>query len=130
MVTAAQQIDRRLEALKPLAGVIRPSRGWIRAVREGLGMTTRHIAKRLDVKQPRIIEMERAEVSGNITMKTLERAAEALGCRLVYAFVPEKPLSETIRQRAALLADRQLASVEHTMRLEAQDVTDEDRRRE
>jgi predicted DNA-binding mobile mystery protein A len=124
MITAYEQLDRRFSELKTLAQAARPSRGWIRAIREALGMTTAQLAKRLGVSQPRVIELERGEADGNITVKSLERAAEALGCRLVYILVPEKPLTETIRHRAAILAERQLASVEQTMRLEAQGVSD------
>jgi predicted DNA-binding mobile mystery protein A len=124
MVTAYEQLDKRFSKLRPLAHAARPSRGWIRAIREAVGMTTGQLAKRLGVQQPRVIELERGEADGNITVKSLERAAEALGCRLVYALVPEKPLADTIRQRASLLAERQLAAIEQTMRLEAQGVTD------
>ncbi|MGO9741699.1 MAG: mobile mystery protein A [Roseiarcus sp.] len=124
MVTAYEQIDKRFSELRPLAEAARPSRGWIRAVREALGMTTAQLAKRLGVQQPRVIELEHGEANGNITVKSLERAAGALGCRLVYALAPEKPLADTIRQRAALVAERQLVSVEQTMRLEAQAVSD------
>lgn len=131
MVTSYEQLDRRFDELKPFVEVAaRPSRGWVRALREALGMTTGQLAKRLGVQQPRVIELERGEASGNITVQSLERAAEALGCRLVYALIPEKPLADTIRQRASLVADRQLASVDQTMRLEAQGVTDKARQRE
>jgi len=58
----------------------------------------------------------------NITLKSLQRAAEALGCCLVYILVPDRPLADTLRERASVIADRQLASVEETMRLEAQQV--------
>jgi predicted DNA-binding mobile mystery protein A len=124
MVTPYEQLDKRFSKMRPFAQVARPSRGWIRAIREALGMTTGQLAKRLGVQQPRIIVLERGEVDGNITMKSLERAAEALGCRLVYALIPEKPLTDTIRKRASLMTKLQLASVEQTMRLEAQGVTD------
>jgi|SRR5215471_19286182 len=131
MVTAYEQLDRRFARLKPLANeAVRPPRGWIRAIREALGMTTGQFAKRLGVPQPRVIELERGEATGNITVKSLERSAEALGCRLVYLFVPEEPLADTIRKRASVIAERQLASVEQTMRLEAQGVNDKARRQE
>jgi predicted DNA-binding mobile mystery protein A len=130
MVTAYEQLDRRFSQLKTLTQATRPSRGWIRAIRESLGMTTAQLAKRLGVRQPRVIELEHGEATGNITVKSLERAAEALGCRLVYILVPEKPLAETIRQRAALVAERQLAAVEQTMRLEAQGVDGKTQRAE
>jgi len=90
------QLTERFEELAPLSQVRRPSRGWIRAIRETLGMTTRQLAERLGVKQPTLAELEKNEASGNITVKSLERAAEALGCRLVYALVQIKPLMYTI----------------------------------
>ena len=130
MATAAEQLDRRFRELRPLTQAARPSRGWIRAIREALGITTGQLAKRLGVQQPRIVELEKGEVSGNITVRSLERAAEAMGCRLVYALVPTKPITQTIQERASHLADRKLASVEQTMRLEAQAVSDKASRKE
>ena len=127
---ASQQLDKRLSNLRPLVRTVRPSRGWIRAIRGALGMTTGQLARRLGVQQPRIIELEKGEVSGSITMQSLERAAEAMGCRVVYALVPLKPLEATIEERASLLAERQLASVEQTMTLEAQKVESKARRKE
>jgi predicted DNA-binding mobile mystery protein A len=130
MVEAYKQIDKRLSELRPLTLAARPARGWIRAIRESLGMTMAQFAKRLGVSQPRVVELEQAELTGAVTLKSLERAAEALGCRVVYLFVPNQPLAETIRQRVLALADRQLASVEQSMRLEAQGVGDKDQRKE
>jgi predicted DNA-binding mobile mystery protein A len=130
MVAASEQLDRRFIELQPLSKAARPTRGWIRAIRETLGMTTGQLARRMGVQQPRVIELEKGEASGKITMQSLERAAEAMGCQLVYALVPRKPLTQTINERALQLADRQLASVEQTMRLEAQGVNDKAAREE
>ena len=126
----AQQLSKRFEELRPLSTTNRPARGWIRAVRETLGMTTRQLAKRLGVKQPTLAELEKGEATGNITVKSLERAAEAMGCRLVYALVPTKPLTETIKERASQLAKQKLAAVEQTMRLENQQVHGQASRKE
>ena len=125
MVTPSQQLDRRFQELAPVARMSRPHRGWIRSIREALGMTTGQLAKRLGAHQPRVVEMERGEASGNITVQSLERAAEAMGCRLVYVLVPSKPLTKMLEERASELARKKLASVEQTMRLEDQEVTDE-----
>jgi predicted DNA-binding mobile mystery protein A len=124
MITASEQLDKRLSKLASIAEMERPSRGWIRAVREALGMTTGQLAKRMKVHQPRISELEHNEVEGNITLKSLERAAAAMGCRVGYIFIPEKPLTETLRDRASEMADKHLASVDHTMKLESQGVND------
>src|ERR1043166_519856 len=134
MVTPYEQIDRKLKALRPLAHMARPAKGWVRAIRDGLGMTTKQLGKRMGVSQPRITALEQAELTGGVTLESLARAAEALGCRVVYAFVPLVPLADTLQARAKEIADRQLASVDQTMRLEAQGVSNakarEDMRRQ
>jgi predicted DNA-binding mobile mystery protein A len=125
MVTAAQQLDRRLDDIRRFAEhAAKPPRGWIRAIRDALGMTTSQLAKRMGVTQPRISELERAEAGGNVGLQSLERAAQAMGCRLVYALVPLAPLSQTIQERAERLADRDVSAVEQSMKLEDQSVED------
>jgi predicted DNA-binding mobile mystery protein A len=121
---AIRHLDSRFAALRPLLKTQRPPKGWLRAVRDALGMTTKQLAQRLGVSQPRVVELEQSEANGTVTLNTLQRAAQALGCRLVYALVPEKPLADTVRERAELLARQRQAAVEHTMRLEDQAVKD------
>ncbi|MDP3737458.1 MAG: mobile mystery protein A [Hyphomonadaceae bacterium] len=124
MRLAANQLDRRFEEIRPLLKQLeRPSRGWIKALREGLGMTTAQLARRMGVSQPRIAELEKAEAARNVTLSSLERAAEALDCRLVYVLVPNRPLSERLEERADQVAEEQLAAVDQTMKLEKQSVS-------
>ena len=130
MKEAIRHLDQRFVSLRALANSPRPSKGWLRAIRNALGMTSAQLARRLGVSQPRIVELEQSEVSGKVTLNTLQRAAEALGCRLVYVLVPEKPLAETVRDRAELLAQRQQSDIEHTMRLEDQAVSSKTASRE
>ena len=131
MIPAADHLDRRFAELRPFAvAAVRPVRGWVRAIRDGLGMTTAQLARRMGVTQPRISELEKGEASGRITIQSLERAAEAMGCRLVYAIVPVRPLSDMLDERALVRANQQFASIEQTMRLENQAVTDAARRDE
>lgn len=124
MNDAIRHLDKRLITLRPLAKSARPPKGWLRAVRDALGMTTAQLARRIGVTQPRIVELEQSEVSGTVTLHSLQRAAEALGCRVVYALVPDRPLADVVRSRAELVADKQLTSVQHTMALEDQGVRD------
>jgi predicted DNA-binding mobile mystery protein A len=125
MISARDQLDRRFDALRPLLDrATRPSRGWVKAIREALGMTTAQLAQRMGVKQPRIVELEKSEPTGAITLQSLERAAEALGCRVVYVLLPERSLAATLRERAAAAAEAHLSAVDQTMRLEEQSVDD------
>ena len=130
MKDAIRHLDKRFIALRPLAQNPRPPKGWLRAVRNALGMTATQMGRRLGVSQPSIVGLEQSEASGSISLHTLQRAAEALGCRLVYALVPERPLADTVRERAELVADRQTKAVEHTMRLEDQTVDDKQANKE
>jgi predicted DNA-binding mobile mystery protein A len=104
----------------------RPPKGWLRAIRDALGMTTAQYAGRLGVSQPRISALEKSEMDETVTLATLRRAAEALDCRLVYMIVPNRPLDDMLRDRAIRRADEQLARVDHTMRLENQGLTARD----
>jgi len=129
--TARRQLDKRLSIVFNADALTRPPRGWVKAIREALGMTTAQLAKRLGVSQPRVVGIEQAEAKGAITLDSLERAAHALDCRLVYALVPRKPLGALVEERATRLAIRRLDSTRHTMALEGQAVEagDEDEQR-
>ncbi len=120
------QIDERFSAWGPPAQYRMPVRGWIKAIREALGMTTAQLAMRLRVKQPSVVAIEQSEAKGSIQLATLRRVAEALDCTLIYALVPNKSLETTLRDRAMLFARRRRGPVEHSMLLEDQKVTTKD----
>jgi predicted DNA-binding mobile mystery protein A len=119
-------LDERFQELGPVTRYSPPVRGWIKAVREALGMTTAQLAKRLGMKQPSVVAVEQSEARGAIELATLRRVAEALDCTLVYALVPHKPLETTIRDRARAFARRRREPVEHSMLLEDQKVRGQD----
>lgn len=115
-------LDERLKDFGQVSRYTPPVKGWIKAIREALGMTAEQLARRLKVKQPAVIQMEQSEAKGSIELATLRRVAEALDCTLVYAFVPKKSLEETVRARARNFIRRRRAPVEHSMVLEDQKV--------
>ena len=89
-------------------------------------MSTTQLAERTGVSQSRIPRIEKGEIDGTLTMKTLRLMAQAMNCRLVYALVPNEPLDETLHERAVAVADRRLARTHHTMKLENQALTKRD----
>jgi predicted DNA-binding mobile mystery protein A len=123
---ARRNLDRRLAALRKTNDLARPPRGWIRAIREALGMTTAQLAARTGVSQSRIPRIEKGEVADAITLKTLRAIAEGLDCQLVYALVPNDELEKMVRSRVAVVADQQLARTHQTMRLENQALSQRD----
>jgi predicted DNA-binding mobile mystery protein A len=122
---ARKNIEKRLSPLRNMV-TQRPQRGWIRAIREALGMTTEQLAKRIGVSQPRVIALEKAETEDVVMLKTLREAAAAMECELVYMLVPRRPLDEVVRARAEQRADDELARLHHTMQLENQALTKAD----
>ncbi len=121
---ARQRLDERLLVLKPEERFRAPPKGWIRAIRDALGMSGVQFARRLGIRPQSVEALEKSEAEGAIQIKTLRRAAEALDCSLVYALVPNASLEGTIRDRARKMAIRDLGRVAHTMKLEAQETPD------
>lgn len=72
-----------------------------------------------------LTRLELSEADDTISLATLRRAAEALGCELHYALVPRQPLATTLEERASRLAQQQMAAISHSMALEAQSTSRE-----
>jgi predicted DNA-binding mobile mystery protein A len=126
---ALQQLD---QALAPWRALVRsrPKGGWLRAIRQALGMTTRQLAKKVGVTQAAVVDAERSEAKEDITLTTLRRYAAALDCDLVYALVPNRPLQESLNARAEQVARDDVMRVRHSMALEDQQTSNEHLERE
>lgn len=115
------QLDRSLEPFAGTPSVSRPQRGWLRAVREALGITIREIARKMRKTPQTVASFEKSEAANRITLQTLQHYAEAMDCELVYAIVPKAgSLGQLAEKRARHQAERDVRSVEHTMALEDQ----------
>jgi len=125
---AIQQLDRQLAELKPLKSIQLPLRGWLRAIRDAFGMSGPQMAGRMSVTKQRISLMEKAEVNGSATLNSMRQAAEALDCVFVYAVLPRDSLQATLERQARKLVQREQAYTAHTMLLEGQLPSGEERR--
>ncbi|MHB1350303.1 MAG: mobile mystery protein A [Desulfobulbaceae bacterium] len=119
-----EQLDATLARLACMRDVQRPAKGWLRAIREALGMSGRQFARRLGVSAPWITALEKKELTGAVTINTMRQAAESLDCVFVYAVIPRESLDAIVRGRAEALAEKRLARVSHSMLLEAQQLSD------
>ncbi len=90
-------------------------------------MPASYLARVMDVEQSTIKRYEESEASGAISLKTLQKVADALGCELKYALVPKIPLDRMIAERAIQVAEERMKSVAHTMALEDQSTMGEER---
>jgi len=124
------QLNVTLERLNQLKAVKTPHKGWIRAIRDALGMSGTQLAERLQVSRPRIPRLEQDELTGSVTLKTMRQTAEALDCVFVYALVPRTSLDDMIRTQAKKVAGTRLQRTSHTMLLEDQLISNSDQQRE
>ncbi len=124
-----EQLDKTLKQFVHLAAANRPIKGWIRAIRTALGMNMQQLADRIGVHKSRIPRIEQDEVAGNLTIKTLQKAAEGLDCVFLYGFVPRESLENTVHQQAYLKATKDFNKLMHTMDLEAQSIPDSQRQK-
>lgn len=124
--TALEQLDASLVQFAPLRNLQPPKKGWIRAIRDALGMSGRQLGERMDVSKMWVGDMERLEATGATTLKTLRRAAEAMDCVLVYALVPKTSLKETLLKQARRKVRQDMARASHTMALEDQALTQDE----
>jgi predicted DNA-binding mobile mystery protein A len=128
---ARRALDRRFSDFGPADAWTPPQAGWVRAIRDALGMSAAALADRMGVKEPAVFALERTERQGTARLDTLRRAAEALDCTFVYAMIPNQDLESNVRRQAGRIVDAELERARHTMALEDQeaDLSDESRER-
>src|SRR5450759_1768198 len=116
---ARSALDARLSAVQPASAFAVPRKGWIRAIRDALGMSAAQLGRRMKVSQAAIADLERTEQQGTIRLSSLARAAQAMDCQLVYAFVPNAKLEDTVRAQAQRTLARHAQSTHQSMALES-----------
>ena len=78
-----------------------PRSGWVRAMREALGMSQAQLATRAGISRATVQKLELAEGRRRITLDSLDRLAAALGCQVAIALVPHGGSLEGLREHAA-----------------------------
>ena len=116
---AIEQLDRATAPLRSTSRSI-PKTGWVRAIRTAIGMTSAQLGHRLGVTMQSLLESEKREATGDITLTQLRKIGEALNCDLYYVLVPRAPLSDMVKDRARQLATRDAEELAHSMALEDQ----------
>jgi len=115
-----QQLEARLNKFRPLLSISIPHRGWIRAIRDALGMSGRQLADRVGITKQWMSSIEKQELTGAATLTTMRRIGESMDCIFIYCFVPRTSLEQTVRDQATKVAVRRLSQASQTMSLEEQ----------
>lgn len=116
-----QQLNSKMLGFASLKQVAMPPTGWIKAIRTALGMSMQQLGNKLNVSKQGVMDIEKREKDGSITIKSLREIARAMDMQLVYGFVPnDGSLDALIEKRATELATQIVMRTAHTMKLEDQ----------
>ena len=117
-----QQLNSKMLAFAPLQKVALPPTGWIKAIRNAIGMSMLQLGKRLSITKQSVQDIERREKDGSISIKALREAARALDMQLIYGFVPnDGSLEALIDRKAKELATQIVQRTSNSMKLEDQE---------
>ena len=91
-----------------------PTNALLRAVRRVLRVPVAEIAEKMGVCKSVVLDLEAREVKNTVTLRSMSRMAQAMGCKVVYGIVPEggKKLEDLVEERLwkALLEASESAS--------------------
>jgi predicted DNA-binding mobile mystery protein A len=119
-----KQLDQKLSVFESARQSARPGIGWVRTIRQSLGMSLEQLGKKLGVSKQSVQHLEKREASGSITLNALHQAADALDMELVYGFVPKGgSVLQLVEEKARKMATEIVMRTSHNMRLEDQAVS-------
>jgi len=116
-----QQLNEKILQLAGMQHVIVPPIGWIKAIRNGIGMSMEQLGKKLSITKQGVMDIEKREMEGAITIKAMQEIAKAMDTKFVYGFVPNAgSLEQMIETRALEIAKTIVQRTSTTMKLEDQ----------
>jgi len=116
-----QQLNNKMLRLASLKEEVVPSTGWIKAIRTSLGMSMQQLGNKLNISKQGVLDIERREKDGSISIKSLREVALVMDMKLVYGFIPlDGTLDALIEKKAKELAKQIVMRTAHTMQLEDQ----------
>jgi predicted DNA-binding mobile mystery protein A len=86
---ARRRLDAEMRPFRRAAREKKPTEGLLRAVRQVLSIPVAEITEKMGVSRSVVFDLEVSEVKSTITMSSMVRMAEAMGCNVVYGIVPK-----------------------------------------
>jgi hypothetical protein len=96
-----KKLDKEMRHYRLAAREKKPTNELLRTVRKVLGVPMKEMAEKMGIVESALFQMEDREGTGSITLRSLNRMAGAMGCRVVYGVVPQngKTLEELAEER-------------------------------
>jgi predicted DNA-binding mobile mystery protein A len=117
-----QQLNEKLDKFTALSNLVVPPIGWIKAIRNGIGMSMEQLGKKLSITKQAVMDIEKREKEGAVTLKAMQELAKAMDMQFVYGFIPNAgSLDQMIEKRALEIAKTIVQRSSSTMKLEDQE---------
>ena len=116
-----QQLNEKMDKLTVLQHLIMPPIGWIKAIRNGIGMSMEQLGKKLSITKQAVMDIEKREKEGAVTIKSMQEIAKVIDMKFVYGFVPNAgSLEQMIETRSLEIATKIVQRTSTSMKLEDQ----------
>lgn len=120
-----QHVSTKMRGFSTLLKVSPPPFGWIKFLREALGISLMQLGKKMSMTQQGISAIERREKDGTVTLNSLKEIANAMDMQFVYAIIPKDgTLDSLVERKARALATQIVLRTSNTMKLEEQGNSD------
>lgn len=82
-----EQLDHKLKPFHEIKNIEFPERGWVYTIRTTLNMTLQQLGHKLKISTQGVKDIQKRELSGSISIKSLKEVGKALDMQFVYGFV-------------------------------------------
>ena len=119
-----KQIDTKITEFKVISNAKYLESTWIKSIRKALNMTLEQLGNKLGVSKQSVLQYEKSEGLGTISIKNLREIGNAMDMQLVYGFIPKDgSLEKMVERKATDLARSIVMRTHQNMKLESQENT-------
>ena len=86
---ARRRLDLEMRPYRWAGRKKNPTNELLRAVRQALCIPVAEIAEKMGVNRSAVFDLEAREPKNTISLRSMSRMAEAMGCKVVYGIVPK-----------------------------------------
>ncbi len=117
-----KQIDTKIAEFRAISNAKNLEGSWIKSIRTTLNMTLEQLGNKLGVSKQSVLQYEKSEAMGTISIKNLREIGNAMDMQLVYGFVPmDGSLEKLVERKATELARKIVMRTHQNMKLESQE---------
>jgi|ERR1039458_10156758 hypothetical protein len=98
---ARKRLDLEMRSYRQAGREKNQTNGLLRAVRHALNVPVAEVAEKMGVNRSGVFDLEAREPKNTISLRSMSRMAQAMGCKVVYGIVPNggKKLEDLAEER-------------------------------